>query len=69
MGIFDGVGNGADFIVSLSISDNKTSTISGVTGGAAGVGRATTSTVVQAIVAIIIADFIFTAIFYSLGWT
>ena len=40
-----------------------------VTGGAAGVGRATTSTVVQAIVAIIIADFIFTAIFYSLGWT
>ncbi len=40
-----------------------------VTGGAAGVGRATTNTVVQAIVAIIIADFIFTAIFYSLGWT
>ena len=40
-----------------------------VTGGAAGVGRATTSTVVQAIVAIIIADFIFTAVFYSLGWT
>ncbi len=40
-----------------------------VTGGAAGVGRATTSTVVQAIVAIIIADFIFTAIFFSLGWT
>lgn len=40
-----------------------------VTGGAAGVGRATTSTVVQAIVAIIVADFIFTAIFYSLGWT
>ena len=40
-----------------------------VTGGAAGVGRATTNTVVQSIVAIIIADFIFTTIFFSLGWT
>ncbi len=40
-----------------------------VTGGAAGVGRATTNTVVQAIVAIILADFIFTTIFFSLGWT
>lgn len=40
-----------------------------VTGGAAGVGRATTSTVVQAIVAIILADFVFTALFFSLGWT
>ncbi|MEE8155937.1 MAG: ABC transporter permease [Phycisphaerales bacterium] len=40
-----------------------------VTGGAAGVGRATTNTVVQAIVAIIIADFVFTTIFFSLGWT
>lgn len=37
-----------------------------VTGGAAGVGRATTSTVVQSVVSIIIADLIFTAIFYSL---
>ena len=40
-----------------------------VTGGAAGVGRATTNTVVQAIVAIIIADFVFTTIFFTLGWT
>lgn len=39
-----------------------------VTGGAAGVGRATTGTVVQSVVAIIIADLIFTAIFYALGW-
>ncbi|HMN39235.1 MAG TPA: ABC transporter permease [Phycisphaerales bacterium] len=39
-----------------------------VTGGAAGVGQATTSTVVQSIVAIIFADLMFTAIFYSLGW-
>ena len=39
-----------------------------VTGGAAGVGNATTSTVVQSIVAIVVADLIFTAIFYSLGW-
>ena len=40
-----------------------------VTGGAAGVGRATTNTVVQTIVAVIIADLMFTAIFYSIGWT
>ncbi len=40
-----------------------------VTGGAAGVGRATTSTVVQAVVAIIIADLLFTMVFYALGWT
>ncbi len=39
-----------------------------VTGGAAGVGRATTSTVVQAVVAVIIADLVFTGIFYSVGW-
>lgn len=39
-----------------------------VTGGAAGVGRATTSTVVQAVVAVIIADLMFTGIFYSVGW-
>ncbi len=37
-----------------------------VTGGAAGVGRATTNTVVESVVAIIIADMIFTAIFYAL---
>lgn len=40
-----------------------------VTGGAAGVGKATTDTVVQTIVSIIIADLMFTGIFYSLGWT
>ena len=39
-----------------------------VSGGAAGVGRATTATVVHALVAIIFADLLFTAIFYSLGW-
>jgi phospholipid/cholesterol/gamma-HCH transport system permease protein len=36
-----------------------------VSGGAAGVGRATTSTVVQSVVSIIIADLVFTAIFYA----
>lgn len=38
-----------------------------VSGGAAGVGSATTKTVVQSILAIIFADLIFTSIFYSLG--
>lgn len=37
-----------------------------VTGGAAGVGKATTQTVVQSIVCIVIADLIFTVIFYAL---
>jgi phospholipid/cholesterol/gamma-HCH transport system permease protein len=36
-----------------------------VSGGAAGVGSATTQTVVQCVVAIIIADLVFTAIFYA----
>jgi phospholipid/cholesterol/gamma-HCH transport system permease protein len=40
-----------------------------VTGGAAGVGKATTDTVVQTIVSVIIADLLFTAIFYQIGWT
>ena len=40
-----------------------------VTGGAAGVGRATTDTVVQTIVAVIMADLLFTAAFFGLGWT
>ncbi|MBC7835617.1 MAG: ABC transporter permease [Phycisphaerales bacterium] len=40
-----------------------------VTGGAAGVGKATTGTVVQSVVAIIIADLIFTAIFFALDLT
>ncbi len=37
-----------------------------VTGGAAGVGNATTNTVVQCVVAIIFADLVFTAIFFAL---
>ena len=40
-----------------------------VAGGAAGVGRATTNTVVQSVVAVIIADLVFTAIFFQIGWT
>ena len=38
-----------------------------VTGGAAGVGRATTDTVVQSVVAVVFADLIFTAVFYATG--
>jgi phospholipid/cholesterol/gamma-HCH transport system permease protein len=37
-----------------------------VDGGAAGVGKATTGTVVQCIVAVVIADLAFTAVFYAL---
>lgn len=37
-----------------------------VTGGAAGVGRATTNTVVQSVVAVVMADLIFTVIFFAL---
>lgn len=40
----------------------------GVTGGAHGVGVATTRTVVLTIVALIFVDLLFTAVFYSLGW-
>ena len=40
----------------------------GVTGGAQGVGVATTRTVVLTIVFLIIVDLTFTAAFYSLGW-
>lgn len=40
-----------------------------VTGGAAGVGKATTDTVVQTVVTVIIADLVFTTIFYQIGWT
>ncbi len=39
-----------------------------VTGGAEGVGNATTRTVVQSIMAIVLADLIFTIVFYALGW-
>lgn len=38
-----------------------------VTGGADGVGRATTNTVVQSVVSIIVADLMFTTIFFILG--
>ena len=37
-----------------------------VSGGAAGVGQATTNTVVECVVAIVLADLIFTAIFFAL---
>ena len=40
-----------------------------VTGGAAGVGKATTDTVVQTVVLIIVADMIFGVLFLKLGWT
>lgn len=40
-----------------------------VTGGAAGVGAATTKTVVQCVVAIVFADLTFTAIFFALNLT
>ncbi len=39
-----------------------------VTGGAAGVGRATTDTVVASVVSVIFADLVFTIVFYSFGW-
>lgn len=39
-----------------------------VTGGAEGVGNATTRTVVQSVVAIVLADLLFTVVFYALGW-
>jgi len=39
-----------------------------VTGGAQGVGVATTRTVVLTIVALITVDLIFTAVFYNIGW-
>ncbi len=39
-----------------------------VKGGAVGVGRATTMTVVKSIVALIAADAVFTGVFYVLGW-
>lgn len=41
----------------------------GVSGGAAGVGQATTRTVVLSILFIIVTDLVFVVIFYMLGWT
>lgn len=40
----------------------------GVSGGAEGVGRATTNTVIKSIVALITTDVIFTAVFYTYGF-
>ncbi|MFO0829251.1 MAG: ABC transporter permease [Phycisphaerales bacterium] len=40
-----------------------------VEGGAAGVGKATTDTVVQTVVVIVLADLLFTSVFYAIGWT
>ncbi len=39
-----------------------------VTGGAAGVGKATTATVVQTVVSVVLADLLFSVIFAVLGW-
>ncbi|MBL9141581.1 MAG: ABC transporter permease [Phycisphaerae bacterium] len=39
-----------------------------VTGGAAGVGRATTETVVQTVIFVILSDLLFSTLFYALGW-
>ncbi|MEW6250826.1 MAG: ABC transporter permease [Planctomycetota bacterium] len=39
-----------------------------VRGGAEGVGRATTTTVVKSIVGLILADCVFTVVFYIVGW-
>lgn len=40
-----------------------------VSGGAAGVGRATTDTVVQTVITVVLADLLFTSIFYAIDWT
>ncbi|MFO0963549.1 MAG: ABC transporter permease [Phycisphaerales bacterium] len=40
-----------------------------VTGGAAGVGRATTETVVQTVIFVILSDLLFSTLFYAIGWT
>ena len=60
-----GVGKGAVFgmLVGIIACANGLK----VTGGAAGVGRATTGTVVQSVVGVVVADLIFTAIFYALN--
>ena len=40
-----------------------------VRGGAAGVGKATTDTVVQTVLTVIFLDLFFTALFFAIGWT
>jgi len=59
-----GVGKAAIFglLIGLIACGNGLKT----SGGAAGVGRATTGTVVQCVVAVIIADLVFTAMFFAL---
>lgn len=59
-----GVGKGAVFglLIGIIACGNGLK----VSGGAAGVGKSTTATVVESVVAIIIADMVFTAIFYAL---
>lgn len=59
-----GVGKGGVFglLIGLIACGNGLKVI----GGAAGVGKATTGTVVQSVVAVILADLVFTAIFYAL---
>jgi phospholipid/cholesterol/gamma-HCH transport system permease protein len=39
-----------------------------VTGGAAGVGRATTETVVQTVIFVVLSDLFFSTVFYAVGW-
>ncbi len=66
----------ADYLTGLSKSIVFGTIIAGlacyeglnVSGGAEGVGRATTTTVVKSIVMLIGADCIFTAVFYVLEW-
>lgn len=59
-----GIGKGAVFgmLIGLIACANGLK----VSGGAAGVGKATTATVVQSVVAVVLADLVFTAIFYAL---
>jgi phospholipid/cholesterol/gamma-HCH transport system permease protein len=38
-----------------------------VSGGAAGVGKATTDTVVNTVIVVVLADLLFTAVFYAIG--
>jgi phospholipid/cholesterol/gamma-HCH transport system permease protein len=59
-----GVGKGAVF--GLLIGTIACTNGLNVSGGAAGVGNATTRTVVQSVVAIVLADLLFTAIFFAL---
>ena len=61
-GLFKGAVFGAIIAVLACYEGLNTS------GGAQGVGRATTTTVVKSIVALIGADMLITAVFYAVGW-